>query len=511
MNRVKIATTTTNMFETAFSTIAEQELLYNKDTKKLYIKYQSEAVQINSDDNEILLKEYVDQEIEKAKSHDIALKDKPQEPILAGSMWIDVSGIFIKDLDGQERRIATQDDGAAIPINWKYLQFDEDDDPSTQFGGEWEDISHLYAGEIPIIKSVDFVGLTSHEAILSTSDLSERHPVRSVILWKKIGMQDSFYFVEEVLYYLDSPYSGFYNNHFYENGLYKQGFAFYNELLFKDGNKYTGIYEEKLYMQGLSPKGSVVYEEILYVNGIRSVGYYDHQNQLYEDGAKYTHPTQIILKDNQVLSPTEVSGIASGERMYVDGLYIKNHTIAEDKDDLISKMGINNSNTSIPALAKRIYTGKIATLESLFQDYANLIDISSCYSWDTQSCLSLKHAFAGCSSVRNFESLRHWNTSSTKDFEGLFLNCSSTTNLGFIKGWDFLSATSLINMFKGCSSLEILDLSSFDTKNRPTKTNTFSGCTSVTTAYARTQDDCDYLNSSEGKPGNINFRTKPKA
>lgn len=39
----------------------------------------------------------------------------------------------------------------------------------------------------------------------------------------------------------------------------------------------------------------------------------------------------------------------------------------------------------------------------------------------------------------------------------------------------------------------------------------FYNCTSLTTCYGRTQEDCNKFNSSQDKLGNVNFIVKPAA
>lgn len=97
----------------------------------------------------------------------------------------------------------------------------------------------------------------------------------------------------------------------------------------------------------------------------------------------------------------------------------------------------------------------------------------------------------------------NWDLSRTTVLEGTLNGNSHLKNIIGLDTWDTSHITSMNSLFYGDSNLETLDLSSFDTSNVTDTDGMFTNCNSLTTVYARTNNDLLKFNSSSGKPSNV--------
>ena len=103
--------------------------------------------------------------------------------------------------------------------------------------------------------------------------------------------------------------------------------------------------------------------------------------------------------------------------------------------------------------------------------------------------------------------LSSFDTSNVTNMRDMFCNCPDLLSLD-LSNFDTSNVTNMSTMFVYCQELRALDLSSFDTSNVTDMSYMFYECVSITTAYARTQEDADKFNASDGKPSNVNFVVK---
>ena len=151
-------------------------------------------------------------------------------------------------------------------------------------------------------------------------------------------------------------------------------------------------------------------------------------------------------------------------------------------------------------------TSNVTSMDRMFANCSSLtsLDLSK---FDTSKVTNMKSLFNGCSGLTSLN-ISKLDTSSVSNMESMFNDCEGLTSLD-LSNFNTSSVTNMDCMFDGCNGLVYLDLSSFDTSKVGDKTwNIFFNCTSLTTCYARTQEDCNKLNSSPGKPSNVNFVVK---
>ena len=156
-------------------------------------------------------------------------------------------------------------------------------------------------------------------------------------------------------------------------------------------------------------------------------------------------------------------------------------------------------------------TSSVTNMLSMFNGCSGLTSLDVTH-FDTSSVTYMRQMFCSCSGLTSLD-VTHFDTSGVTDMSNMFDSCRSLTSLD-VTNFDTSSVTDMGYMFRGCRSLTSLDLSSFDTSNVDTSNVwdmgwMFYGCNSLSTAYARTQEDADKFNSSEGKPSNVNFIVKP--
>ena len=127
---------------------------------------------------------------------------------------------------------------------------------------------------------------------------------------------------------------------------------------------------------------------------------------------------------------------------------------------------------------------------------------------DTRNVTNMYNMFYNCSFLTTLN-LCSFITNKVTAMNGMFHSCSSLTTLD-LTNFDTSKVTNMGWMFFYCGSLTTLNLSSFDTSKVTGTDYMFYNCTSLTTCYGRTQEDCNKFNSSQDKPGNVNFIVKPE-
>lgn len=127
-------------------------------------------------------------------------------------------------------------------------------------------------------------------------------------------------------------------------------------------------------------------------------------------------------------------------------------------------------------------------------------------SFDTSNVTNMECMFQNCGRL-SYLNLSNFDTSNVTNMENMFLYCRKFTSLN-LSNFNTSKVTNMKNMFSGCYKLTSLNLSSFDTSNVTDMSNMFSNCDALVTAYGRTQEDCNRLNGSTGKPSNVKFVVK---
>ncbi|MGX8850683.1 BspA family leucine-rich repeat surface protein [Amedibacillus sp. YH-ame10] len=295
----------------------------------------------------------------------------------------------------------------------------------------------------------------------------------------------------------------------------------------------------------------------------------DVQSDVSDVGNKsiiaYVNGTVLYIYSlGDVIAPSDSSYLFSADTSYgfdkVSSVVFNNMFKTDETTNMdgmfsrlpLTSIDLSSFNTSkVESMVSLFYKCNNLTAVSLEGlDTSNVTDMtamfSSCValktvklpSSDTSNLKKLSQLFTGCISLENVD-FSTFNTSNVTSFDGMFSNCSSLVTLD-VSNLDASKVTNLNMMFSGCiklenlkmfsyktsgsslysavfkqcDSLKILDLSNFDTTsswNMYTASQMFAGCTSITTAYAKTQKDADNFNSSYGKESNVNFIAKPAA
>ncbi len=155
----------------------------------------------------------------------------------------------------------------------------------------------------------------------------------------------------------------------------------------------------------------------------------------------------------------------------------------------------------------KLNTSNVKYMRDTFRQCVELknLDLSS---FDTSNVLDMVYLVGDCRKLETVN-LSGWDTSKNTNFGAMFLRCFELRNID-VSSFDTSKGTSTSHMFGHCYHLTVLDLSSFDTSSMVNTDFMFSGDNAVTVAYARTQEDCDKLNASDGKPTTWNFVVKPQ-
>jgi surface protein len=147
----------------------------------------------------------------------------------------------------------------------------------------------------------------------------------------------------------------------------------------------------------------------------------------------------------------------------------------------------------------------VTNMSSMFR-YCQGITSLDLSSFDTSNVTNMYNMFYYCNSLTSLD-LSSFDTSNVTNMSSMFRDCRGLTSLD-LSSFNTSNVTNMNHMFRDCSLLTSLDLSSFDTSNVTNMNYMFRNCTSIITAYARTQGDADKLNTSSGKPSNVNFVVK---
>lgn len=180
-------------------------------------------------------------------------------------------------------------------------------------------------------------------------------------------------------------------------------------------------------------------------------------------------------------------------------------------------------------------TSRVTDMEYMFSYCYSLADIDL-HEFDTANVENMYGMFSYCTALTNLD-VSMFNTTNVKNMHGMFSSCTNLKEID-LSNFDtnnvetlyamFYRCFSLVRldlstfstpklnnirgMFQFCNDLEYLDLSGIDASKLNTSNDSmyeaFEFCTSLTTCYGRTQEDCNKLNSSRGKPSNVNFVVK---
>ena len=134
------------------------------------------------------------------------------------------------------------------------------------------------------------------------------------------------------------------------------------------------------------------------------------------------------------------------------------------------------------------------------------LDLSS---FDTSKVTDMDCMFYCCYALTNLD-LSNFDTSNVVDMSWMFSECYALTSID-LSSFDTSNVTSeygMKKMFYKCYALTTLDLSSFDMSNVTNTDDMFEDCTSLTTVYARTQEDIDKLSASSNLPSGVQFILK---
>ena len=146
-------------------------------------------------------------------------------------------------------------------------------------------------------------------------------------------------------------------------------------------------------------------------------------------------------------------------------------------------------------------TSNVTIINNMFFK-AQINKIKGINSWDTRNVENMYNVFNGIKI--NELNLNNWDISKVKNTDSMF-NDAEINSLQIDK-WNTSSIVDTSYMFSD-SRIPVIDLSGWDTSNIEDTDWMFEFC-QATTGYARTQEDADKLNNSEGKPSTLNFILK---
>lgn len=127
--------------------------------------------------------------------------------------------------------------------------------------------------------------------------------------------------------------------------------------------------------------------------------------------------------------------------------------------------------------------------------------------WGTTNAFkNAQSMFTNCYSLRSL-SLTGMVTSGVTSMQSMFMDCRVATSIN-TSAFETASTLDIRDMYHNCYALQILYCNNFSVTHLTDSsktTNMFTGCNSVYQSYGRTQADCNKLNSTVGKPGNVYF------
>ncbi len=150
-------------------------------------------------------------------------------------------------------------------------------------------------------------------------------------------------------------------------------------------------------------------------------------------------------------------------------------------------------------------TSKVDNMFALFYNCQSLtaIDVSR---WNTRGVINMQSIFNGCSNLTSID-VSKWNTSTATNMLSMFQSCSKLTTID-TSNFTSEKLVTIQSMFYSCKLLTKIDLSSMNIHTGINLNNAFNDCTLVSEAYGKDEESCNLLNTSSGKPKNVNFIVK---
>jgi surface protein len=99
--------------------------------------------------------------------------------------------------------------------------------------------------------------------------------------------------------------------------------------------------------------------------------------------------------------------------------------------------------------------------------------------WNMSSATSIRDMFYGCAQIETLD-LSKWDVTDVKDMRHTFADCFGLKSINF-SGWNTPNLENLDGTFNDCLVLTDLDMSNFNTSKVSTMAQLFEGCASLTT------------------------------
>ena len=162
--------------------------------------------------------------------------------------------------------------------------------------------------------------------------------------------------------------------------------------------------------------------------------------------------------------------------------------------------------SGVPLELKYLETGGAFTFSSMFKGCkAGTLDLSG---WDTSNVIYMSNLFQ--QSLATSIDVSGWSTKKVNSFYYCFADAAVQYLIG-LGDWTNENCNNYECMFYNCP-VRILDLSGFTTPLTGTISSMFSQAYYVLEAYAKTQEDANWLNTaSTYKPSSWNFTVKEEA
>jgi len=137
------------------------------------------------------------------------------------------------------------------------------------------------------------------------------------------------------------------------------------------------------------------------------------------------------------------------------------------KEELKDKLSLNQKEDSLTLIL--IGNSIVTDMSELFNDCADLVEISDKSIWDTSNVKYMNKMFNDCLNLKKFPEIKGWTTMNVLSLEEMFNNCWSLEEIEGLSKWKINNVVSISGLFSGCSKLKSLpDLSSWGT-NKVTK------------------------------------------
>ena len=177
-----------------------------------------------------------------------------------------------------------------------------------------------------------------------------------------------------------------------------------------------------------------------------------------------------------------------------------------DTSNVTNMKGMFESCESLTSIDLRNFdTSKVINMSWMFECCESLTSIDL-RNFDTSNVTNMECMFECCYALTSLD-LSSFDTSNVVDMSWMFDCCNSLTSID-LSNFDTSNVTNMKGMFWDCYEIDILDLSSFDMSNVTNTDDMFYDCTSLTTVYARTQEDIDILSASSNLPSGVTFTVK---